>query len=61
MIKKKIEIEFDEHPESIVQEQAIGYLDGILDMAITTISKEFNVKKVTVDGNVYYLRTEEKK
>ena len=61
MIKKKIEIEFDEQPETIVQDQVISYLDGILDMAITTISKEFNVKKVTVDGNVYYLRTEEKK
>ena len=53
-MKKKIEIEFD--GDNFTDKQ-IDELNKALTRAIYSISNFSNPKKVTVDGNVFWLRT----
>jgi hypothetical protein len=52
-MKKKIELYFD-HDLDAVQTNSLNY---VLDAAIMKISKDFGLKKVEVDGNVYWLKS----
>jgi len=53
-MKKKIEIEFD---GADFTEKQMAELNKALTRAIYSISNFSNPKKVTVDGNVFWLRT----
>lgn len=53
---KKINIEFDGPDKDGLNETQLNELNEVLDRAIAGISSVASVKKVTVDGNVYYLR-----
>lgn len=53
-MKKRIEIEFD---GADFTDKQIAELNKVLTRAIYNISNFSNPKKVTVDGNVFWLRT----
>lgn len=52
-MKKKIEFYFDNDLDAV----QINTLNYNLDAAIMKISKEIGLKKVEVDGNVYWLKS----
>lgn len=52
-MKKKIELYFDNELDA-VQTNSLNY---VLDAAIMKISKDIGLKKVEVDGNVYWLKS----
>lgn len=55
---KKIQIEFDGPDKDGLNDMQVQELNAVLDRAIDGMLDYASVKKVTVDGNVYYLRTE---
>jgi hypothetical protein len=55
-MKKKIEIEFDGADRDGFTELQVMELNKILTRAIHQIHEFSNPKKVTVDGNVFWLR-----
>ena len=55
-MKKRIEIEFDGADRDRFSEKQINELSRILTRAIHQIHEFSNPKKVTVDGNVFWLR-----
>ena len=52
-MKKKIELYFDNELDA-VQMNSLNY---VLDAAIMKLTKDFDLKKVEVDGNVYWLKS----
>lgn len=52
-MKKKIELYFDTDLDA-VQTNSLNY---VLDAAIMKLTKDFGLKKVEVDGNVYWLKS----
>ena len=55
-MKKRIEIEFDGADKDFLTEKQIDELNKVLTRAIHQIHEFSNPKKVTVDGNVFWLR-----
>lgn len=53
---KKIQIEFDGPDKDGLNDMQVQELNAALDSAIDRMLDYASVKKVTVDGNVYYLR-----
>lgn len=51
-MKKKIEIEFE---DKITNEIVLDAIERALRQAVETVAKWTNVRKVTVDGNVFWL------
>jgi hypothetical protein len=58
-MKKRIEIEFDGKDNEGFSEKQILDLNRVLTKAIYAIHEFSNPKKVTVDGNVFWLRGSE--
>lgn len=57
-MKKKIEIEFDGEDKNGFTEYQIDSLNTLLMNTILEMFKWSTPKKVTIDGNVFWLRTE---
>ena len=55
---KKINIEFDGPDKDGLNDIQTQELNAVLDRAIDGMLDYASIKKVTVDGNVYYLRRE---
>lgn len=53
---KKINIEFDGPDKDGLNDMQVQELNAALDRAIDRMLDYASIKKVTVDGNVYYLR-----
>ena len=51
-MKKKIEIDFE---DKITNEIVLDAIERALRQAVETVAKWTNVRKVTVDGNVFWL------
>ena len=54
---KTIQIEFDGPDKDGLNDMQVQELNEVLDRAIDRMLDYASVKKVTVDGNVYYLRS----
>lgn len=59
-MKKKIEIEFDGEDKSGFNDVQLEELNKLLMSSILSMMEWSNPKKVTIDGNVFWLRTENK-
>ena len=51
-MKKKIEIDFE---DQITNEIVLDAIERALRQAVETVAKWTNIRKVTVDGNVFWL------
>lgn len=51
-MKKKIEIDFE---DKITNEIVLDAIERALRQAVETVAKWTNIRKVTVDGNVFWL------
>lgn len=59
-MKKKIEIEFDGEDKNGFTDSQLDSLNTLLMNTILEMFKWSSPKKVTIDGNVFWLRTENK-